>query len=287
MSYKKTIMILTGVIENTVYNKKLWGEEGVAFFIEVVEENAAPIRVLFDTGRSGTVLLHNLEILEIEPDNIDYLVLSHGHTGHINGALSLNYKIKNYNIVLHSDIYRQKYKKNNNKIRKSGNQTALKQLNENNIIDIKKKSTYWISKKVVISGNIPIKDKNDPSCSNHFLLKKEKKYIPDQFKEELSIGILSKKGVIILTSCAHRGLINTIRHILSLFEDNMPLYGVIGGFHTLNDKKKTKILIEKLTNYSPKIIAPCHCTGPISNSMLYSSFRESYRYFGTGSLIIV
>jgi hypothetical protein len=69
-------MNVTCVIDDAVQRSSpFWGEHGLAFLIETEAG-----RVLFDTGQSSTVLLHNLEVLGVDPATIDALAISHAHT---------------------------------------------------------------------------------------------------------------------------------------------------------------------------------------------------------------
>jgi 7,8-dihydropterin-6-yl-methyl-4-(beta-D-ribofuranosyl)aminobenzene 5'-phosphate synthase len=78
-------MKLTCVVDNAVqFNSQLWGEHGLSFLIETGDG-----RVLFDTGQSGTVLLHNLQLLGVNPASIDALAISHAHYDHTGGLPAL------------------------------------------------------------------------------------------------------------------------------------------------------------------------------------------------------
>jgi metal-dependent hydrolase (beta-lactamase superfamily II) len=69
---------ITCIVDNTVQQGSLfWGEHGLAFRLEVDQTCA-----LFDTGRSGSVLLHNLGLLGGCPREASALILSHAHIDH-------------------------------------------------------------------------------------------------------------------------------------------------------------------------------------------------------------
>ena len=54
-------MRLTCLVNDCVPSSDLWGEHGLSFLIETIEGN-----VLWDTGRSGTILFHNLRCLDLD-----------------------------------------------------------------------------------------------------------------------------------------------------------------------------------------------------------------------------
>ncbi|MFO8133099.1 MAG: MBL fold metallo-hydrolase [Thermoplasmatota archaeon] len=75
-------MRLTIVYDNTVY----LGSEGLASrwgFSCLVETGRR--RILFDTGGDDQVLLHNMAVLDVQPETIDTIVISHEHWDHAGG----------------------------------------------------------------------------------------------------------------------------------------------------------------------------------------------------------
>ncbi len=74
-------MKVTIVYDNTAYKEGLEADWGFSCLVEV--ENTP--RILFDTGTKGTVLLSNMEKLNIESASIDEIFISHKHYDHIGG----------------------------------------------------------------------------------------------------------------------------------------------------------------------------------------------------------
>lgn len=181
-------------------------------------------------GRSGTVAKHNLEILGVSLNNIQYIVLSHGHTGYVDGARYIGVDLTESYVVLHPRIFNQKFKLKGKEIKRSGNQPSLERL----------KSMFSVkttTKPMLLSGEIPIDKKNSSSSDTHYFVEGQRDIGHDLFKEELALGIKTRKGIIVLISCAHRGVVNTVNYVLSLFP-GFPLFGIIGGFHFLVIKIK-------------------------------------------------
>lgn len=78
-------MKLTCLVDNAVQSGSgLWGEHGLSYLIEV-----AGRRILYDTGQSGTVLLHNLKLLGVDPASLDAVAISHAHYDHTSGLPAL------------------------------------------------------------------------------------------------------------------------------------------------------------------------------------------------------
>ena len=98
-------MQITCLVDDAVHDHHLWGEHGLAFLIEV-----AGRRVLLDTGQSGTVLLHNMEALGIDPQTVDALAISHAHYDHTGGLpLLLDRMRPGLPLYAHPDLFRERF----------------------------------------------------------------------------------------------------------------------------------------------------------------------------------
>ena len=74
-------MRITVVYDNEVREKGLRADWG---FSCLIESQDMP-QILFDTGASGSILLHNMNRLELDPNAIDIIVISHAHGDHTGG----------------------------------------------------------------------------------------------------------------------------------------------------------------------------------------------------------
>jgi 7,8-dihydropterin-6-yl-methyl-4-(beta-D-ribofuranosyl)aminobenzene 5'-phosphate synthase len=73
-------LVLTVVYDNNPYDKRLETRWGFSCYVKGLEKT-----ILFDVGGEGQVLLDNMEKLEIDPNTVDVIVLSHVHHDHIGG----------------------------------------------------------------------------------------------------------------------------------------------------------------------------------------------------------
>ena len=74
-------MRITILYDNNVYEEGLQADWGFSCLVE--EENTPTI--LFDTGTNGSILLSNMEKLNIDPTTIDEVFISHAHFDHVGG----------------------------------------------------------------------------------------------------------------------------------------------------------------------------------------------------------
>ncbi len=73
-------MKVTIIYDNIAFRNDLQADWGFSALVE-----AKGKRFLFDTGGSGSILLSNMNKLEISPKEIDAVFLSHAHFDHIGG----------------------------------------------------------------------------------------------------------------------------------------------------------------------------------------------------------
>lgn len=73
-------MKITIIYDNTAFRKDLQADWGFSALVEAWGK-----KILFDTGGSGYILLSNMEKLEIVPEDIDDVFISHSHFDHVGG----------------------------------------------------------------------------------------------------------------------------------------------------------------------------------------------------------
>jgi len=99
-------MRITIVYDNTVFQKGLRADWGFSALVEIKNTpNPVPeqvrygVKILFDTGANGKILLFNMEKLGIDPTSIDEVFISHAHADHTRGLpefLEVNKRAKIY-----------------------------------------------------------------------------------------------------------------------------------------------------------------------------------------------
>ncbi len=83
----KNVTLIT-IYDNYQYNPKLKTGWGFSCLVKVNGKN-----ILFDTGGNDSILLGNMEKMNIDPNQIDIVVLSHIHGDHTGGLTEFLEKI--------------------------------------------------------------------------------------------------------------------------------------------------------------------------------------------------
>ena len=70
------------------------------------------------------------------------------------------------------------------------------------------------------------------------------------------------KGLVVITSCGHRGVINSIRQARAASGIDR-VHAVIGGFHLVAPRSpdEATATVDALEDIAPDYIVPMHCTG--------------------------
>ncbi len=264
---------VTSLSDNINDNKKMWAAEGNCILIEV-----ATVKILYDIGRDMEVILHNLKVLHISPDDINYIVLSHGHMGH-SGAFRNNYSQFKNATVIYGEYFRYpKFKAKDTELKSVNNSENLSAI-ENGHEHISVKDYYEILSNYLYVFTIPTA--KNKTFANKYLIKIGNEYITDEFKDELAVCINTSSGLLVFSGCAHRGIYNTIKRAQQLCKTSN-VYAVIGGTHILNDKKLADEYCNDITDLKVKKVYPSHCTGYLGRYYIKERLKEKYGHFSTG-----
>jgi len=202
--------------------------------------------ILFDTGTKPEIFESNFHASGIDPAGINMLVISHEHTDHTGGIASL-VKMKTGIPVLMPESFSAGFKEH---------LTGL--------------------------GLIPVMV-NAPSIICRHL------YSSGEFEFEIpeeALVLDTRKGLVVITGCAHPGIINMLSRIKHDFGKN--IYMVCGGLHLMDktDKEIDEIIYE-MKGLGVIKCGATHCTGEKQIKMFREAFGADYVEFGTGNKIVI
>jgi 7,8-dihydropterin-6-yl-methyl-4-(beta-D-ribofuranosyl)aminobenzene 5'-phosphate synthase len=271
---------ITTLSENTAGRVNLLAEWGLSILIEADDH-----KILLDTGQSFSAA-YNAITLGIDLSRIDKIVFSHGHLDHTGGLLYILKIVKGkVEIIAHPDIWTLKYARRPEQAEEYIGvpfpQEAAEALGASFNLT---KEPVWLSENIITSGEIPKVteyEKIDP-----ILYVKEKGGLkPDPLWDDQALFIKSKKGLIIILGCAHRGIINTIRHAQKI-TGTEPVYAVIGGTHLIRaSPQQIDLTIAELSSFGVQRLGVSHCTGLPASTILAQRFGEAFFFNNAGTSI--
>ncbi len=242
-------------------------------------------RILFDTGQSGD-FIKNAISLNKNLSNLDAVIISHGHYDHSGGYKKfIEISEDKPELIVGEEFFRPKYKIiSENEYKYNGNSFDEEYLAKNNI-SLKKISEdiTYLSDNIIVFHHFS-KSNDFEKRNDKFFIKNNSSYIPDEFDDELSIGVITEKGLAVIVGCSHVGVINILKTISETV--NIPIYAIIGGTHLVeaNDLRIQKT-IEELKKLNIQLVAVSHCTGENGIRGISKAFKGQFIYNNTGNVI--
>jgi 7,8-dihydropterin-6-yl-methyl-4-(beta-D-ribofuranosyl)aminobenzene 5'-phosphate synthase len=200
-------------------------------------------RILFDTGAHPDTVLRNARELKIDLSNVPDVILSHHHTDHVAGLVTLRREYP-------SALSRAHVGKGIFLARKNGKMPAIKAAYESaggSFVQYDQPREMFPG--VWLTGPVPRKYP-------------EKNYQgDDNLPEDQSLIIDTDNGLVLISGCGHAGVINTIDYA-NLKIRRAPLHAAIGGFHLYTASDETLAwTAAKLKEFGLQNLLGAHCTG--------------------------
>lgn len=220
--------------------------------------------MVFDGGFSPAGAVENVNKLGLNLKDVESFVLSHGHADHWGGLKGL-LKATGQNrmpLVVHPDAFRRlRHSLNKTLVYHMPPLTRRRLANAGFDLQETRAPSLILRGNVLFLGEVPRihdfeKNESDSYYRENGVTKR------DNFSDDSAVTMLLKgKGLIIITGCAHAGIINTIDQAIRLTGEKR-IFAVMGGFH-LAGKTKAQILpiLDAFQQFNPRYIVPCHCTG--------------------------
>lgn len=241
-------------------------DAGICLVIDTFKGDERKSRVLVDGGFEGSVVLHNMKLLGIDPTTIEQVILSHGHPDHFGGinevVKAIGHKVP---FVVHPDAFIPRSIKtditqadwinrglNRELLEKSG--AILNETSEPVDLGFAVRSTGVAERNIDFEKQVP---------RGRFQVI-DGKEIPDEIIDDTNVVInVRNKGLIVISLCGHSGLINTIKHAQKI-SGSEKVHAAIGGFHLGHPdipEDKIEKTINELVKLDARYVVPLHCSG--------------------------
>ena len=239
-------------------------EHGLSLFVEVFKENRSH-KIIMDGGWSETGVINNINALDIDISDVEAVVLSHGHMDHFGSFEKMSGMFSGkVPLILHPDaLLTTRFLRI-----PDGREVRFPILNESSLekagyVPIKTRFPYLLaSSMIATTGEIKRVTDFEKGMPGAFYEKNGEIKV-DTIRDDLSLILnLKDKGLVIISGCAHSGIINTVRHIRKITGIDK-VYAVIGGFHLSGPAFEPLIgtTVSEMKKINPEIVIPMHCTG--------------------------
>lgn len=252
---------LTVLVENRSARPDLGAEHGFAVLVESRGQ-----AVLFDTGASDLVV-RNSRALGIDLSRVRSVALSHGHNDHTGGlSVVLDAVHPQASVHVHPAALERKYAVRPGK--------PPREIGMSHVPDRGRLRASTVAQEllpgVLWMGQVPRTTEYEDSGGPFFL--DPEGGMPDPLLDDTSLLISARSGPILLSGCAHSGIVNTLRHAAGL-AGGKRFAAVLGGMH-LGSASPERIgrTLADLGEFEMGMVGPAHCTGRAAQD----AFREAY-----------
>ncbi len=245
---------------------------------------------LFDTGGSSKIIINNSRIMGLDLSEVEFVVLSHGHYDHFGGLLSVIEAVGKTGLplIVHEDMFKVRgTSSRDGTIRKYPEFPSKTKLESTQLV-FTKQPFLSATKQICVTGEIPRKTSFENGLMQHQTIANGSWQLDSLIVDDRAIVMNVKdKGLVIISGCAHAGIINTINYAKQVTGVET-VYSVMGGFHLAGKTFETiiKSTVEELVKIDPTLIVPSHCTGwramfdiakALPNSFVWNSVGNCYR----------
>ena len=265
-------------------------EHGFSTLVTVTEGDISQ-NILFDFGFSEHGAAFNAEALDLDLTVVASLVLSHGHVDHTGGIEQLAERVekKGIELVVHPGAFKSpRYIKTPQGIKIFFPVFTREKLENAGIRPIESKDPYLLlNDTVLFLGEVPRKTEFEKGLPNFFYEENgEEKH--DAIEDDTAIVLnVIDKGLVILSGCAHAGIINTVRYAKELTGVDR-IYAIMGGFHLTGPEADLliELTIEALLDINPVYIIPTHCTGRTAIMRIEEAMPDNFLLNMSGTKLI-
>jgi 7,8-dihydropterin-6-yl-methyl-4-(beta-D-ribofuranosyl)aminobenzene 5'-phosphate synthase len=271
--------------------KALISEHGYSALV-TVHTGDRSATLLFDAGISTTGLTHNMDVLEVKPQELHSIILSHGHVDHTQGLLGMTKRLgkRRMPILLHPDAFLNRKVILPDKTELYTPAPDQRLLEQENIEFIEERGpSYLVEGMVLVTGQIHRTTEFEKGFPTHYSEINGKWQSDPLIHDDQALVVnVREKGLVILTGCGHAGAINSIRYAQELTGIDA-IYALLGGLHLTGAIFEAIIprTVEELKAIAPRLIMPGHCTGWKATHRFARELPEAFVQPSVGTRLVI
>ncbi len=292
------------VAPRTPPQRTLQNEWGLALHLES-SRGAETRQVLIDFAYTSETLLNNMLLAGIDASRLDALALSHGHYDHFGGMVGFlkanQGKLKaglpfylggeecfctrELNVPGDAGSFGAMDRE---AIKAAGLTVTFAE--KPSILADHGVTTGWIPREsfervlsptrmsVGMNGGLGCEAAGMPESKRSITM------APDDFEhEQATVYHVKGRGLVVMTSCGHRGIVNSVRTAMKVTGIDK-VHAILGGFHLaphpLDYQRQT---LAELKAIDPDVLIPMHCSGETFVSMVQQEMPDKFIRSSTGT----
>jgi 7,8-dihydropterin-6-yl-methyl-4-(beta-D-ribofuranosyl)aminobenzene 5'-phosphate synthase len=260
---------------------RLQGEMGLAYYIIASVKGKQHV-ILMDFSLSSEVYENNLRRLKLDPAKAEAMLLSHGHEDHYGGMIVALKKVKGPLYVGGADAFLHRLFVTPTKTVDMGalDRTMIEKAGVRVVVA---GAPTVVAGAGLITGEIP-RQTDYEKVPPPMKMEKNGEVVQDPLTHEIALVFnVRDKGLVVITSCAHSGVVNTVDYAKKITGVSKVL-AVIGGMHlTAATDETIGKTVGALQAIRPTFLAPMHCTGNRALMKLATTLPDAYVHPSVGT----
>lgn len=282
----ESVRITTLLDDYAGYETSFYAQHGIALLVEATSHGTSK-RILLDVGQDSKPILHNMEILGIDPSSIHAVLLSHCHYDHTQGLIGMLKAIgREIPVIGHPSIFRDNYifapflrnigiteENGISEIKKAGGQLFLTG------------EPFEIMPGVLSTGEVErLVDFERQGVGTYNLI--DGQISGDRIIDDLSIVVnVEGEGLVIVVGCSHAGIINIIKHAQRITGIEK-VAAVMGGFHLIEaSEERIQKTSQALKEMNIDLVVAGHCTGLMASAGIAQMLGKRFNQLHIGKIV--
>ena len=272
--------------EGKIPSDSLLAEHGLSLFVKVFKDGRQ-YSVLLDAGWSKIGVPHNIKELRVDVSLTEAVVISHGHMDHFGALTELLEGVVPLGtpVIIHPDAFSPRVLS-----LPSGEKVKMPRLEEPAVEKtgakvVKTRTPQSFASGLIFSlGEVERITDFEKGLPNA-LIERDGNFEPDSIMDDHGLVMsLKGKGLVVITGCAHSGVINTVQYAQKITGVDT-VYAVIGGFHLTGSQfiPITEKTIREFHKLNPSVIVPMHCTCWAATNMIAKEFPGRFLLNSVGT----
>lgn len=251
----------------------LAGEWGLSLHLES-SSGGAKAQYLLDFGYTPEILNRNVDLLDIDLRKLNGMILSHGHRDHYGGLVGFVTQHRTHmrdDLALYiggETIFREKWIGSG-----EGKEPVSWGALDRTALAAQNVTPVCCGLPQVLEGPFTTGEIERTSFEkvtggtkvryDHYNERERRgELVQDEHRDEHGTCYIVKgRGLVVISSCGHTGIVNTVRTAMKVANVSK-LHAVVGGFHLgLAPPEYIQNTVSELAALNPDVIIPMHCTG--------------------------
>ena len=235
------------------------GEWGFAALVEVDGE-----RILFDTGARPTTVLENARELKVDLAGVEDVVLSHNHSDHTGGLLTLRRELGRSSpaSLRRAHVGRGIFWSRPEGSGGEGNfvMGIRAEYEKGGGVFVEHDGPVQLRPGVWLTGPVP-RVHPERNWSGTGRVRAPEGLVEDNLPEDQSLVFDTDRGLVILSGCGHAGIVNTVELARRAVRE-APVHAIVGGLHLFPmDDERLDWTADRLRGFGLENLLGAHCTG--------------------------